>query len=334
MTDYKKSVWKGRRVTDTKTFIDKATWTWLGDLFNYSKVDYKGSKEKVKVICRVHGEFLIKPSNHLSGKGCRKCRSDTTKRLLTSNNQEFIRKAMRVHQGKYTYDEVDYKLNSEKVSINCPDHGSFSMIAKNHLKGHGCPECALHKIKTTLSSNTEDFVRKARKVHGNRYTYKNVDYVAAIEKVLVTCKCHGNFAITPHNHLQGQGCSECYYEAKSWRLTPEQKNLRYFTYLVSISPINNPDRKFYKVGITGKSVEKRLSSLISDGFTYQILSEYEDTGVKCQELEDSVLEVIRAGNQFRRTKDLRGTITGGWTECFEECMLDKVKHVFDVIKGD
>lgn len=44
-----------------------------GDKYDYSKVEYKGNKIKVCVICPIHGEFWISPSKHFSGQGCRKC---------------------------------------------------------------------------------------------------------------------------------------------------------------------------------------------------------------------------------------------------------------------
>jgi len=41
--------------------------------FDYSKVDYNGAYEKIKVICKIHGEFMQIASVHLNGCGCPKC---------------------------------------------------------------------------------------------------------------------------------------------------------------------------------------------------------------------------------------------------------------------
>lgn len=54
------------------TFIKRAREI-HGDKYDYSKVEYKNSKEKVCIICPVHGEFWQTPSNHLASKGCRQC---------------------------------------------------------------------------------------------------------------------------------------------------------------------------------------------------------------------------------------------------------------------
>lgn len=45
-----------------------------GDKYDYSKVDYRGNKSKVILICPKHGEFAVTPNKHISrGDGCPKC---------------------------------------------------------------------------------------------------------------------------------------------------------------------------------------------------------------------------------------------------------------------
>ena len=43
------------------------------DFYDYSKVVYKSSRDKVIVICPVHGEFTKTPDSHKRGSGCSKC---------------------------------------------------------------------------------------------------------------------------------------------------------------------------------------------------------------------------------------------------------------------
>lgn len=45
-----------------------------GDKYDYSLVEYAGTNNKVKIICREHGEFLQRSSAHLYGQGCMGCR--------------------------------------------------------------------------------------------------------------------------------------------------------------------------------------------------------------------------------------------------------------------
>lgn len=56
---------------------------------------------------------------------------------------------------------------------------------------------------------TEEFIERARKVHGNKYDYSKVNYVNAKTKVCIICPIHGEFWQTPDLHLQGHGCSLC-----------------------------------------------------------------------------------------------------------------------------
>ncbi len=48
-----------------------------GDKYNYSKVNYKGNKSKIIIICKQHGEFDQKPNGHLRGNGCPRCMNKT-----------------------------------------------------------------------------------------------------------------------------------------------------------------------------------------------------------------------------------------------------------------
>jgi very-short-patch-repair endonuclease len=63
--------------------------------------------------------------------------------------------------------------------------------------------------KLNRRSTAEEFVTKASIVHGNRYTYHLVEYLNNKTKVAITCQAHGEFLMTPHNHLGGKGCPKC-----------------------------------------------------------------------------------------------------------------------------
>ena len=55
----------------------------------------------------------------------------------------------------------------------------------------------------------EDFIRKAKEVHGNKYDYSKTSYVDSHTKVIITCPKHGDFEVLPYNHLSGTGCKKC-----------------------------------------------------------------------------------------------------------------------------
>ena len=134
----------------TKEFIAKAKAV-HGDRYDYSKVEYVDSKTEVCIICSEHGEFWQKPKNHLSGYGCPICSGRKKMRTI-----DFINRAKSVHGDKYDYSKTEYKGNSEKVCIFCPEHGEFWQRANNHLKGVGCPKCGIIKSSSAQKIWTQE----------------------------------------------------------------------------------------------------------------------------------------------------------------------------------
>ena len=56
---------------------------------------------------------------------------------------------------------------------------------------------------------TQEFIDRARAVHGDVYDYSLVEYQSARENVSIYCHEHGEFKQSPDSHLQGNGCSIC-----------------------------------------------------------------------------------------------------------------------------
>ena len=56
---------------------------------------------------------------------------------------------------------------------------------------------------------TEEFIQRARKVHGDKYDYSKVEYVDSKTNVCILCKEHGAFIQAPNSHLNSRGCPEC-----------------------------------------------------------------------------------------------------------------------------
>ena len=180
-----------------------------GEIYDYSKVDYINARTKVCIICNIHGKFLQLPGSHLSNKGCSKCGHEIKIQKLTSNTDEFIKKAKEIHGDKYDYSKVNYKHSKEKVSIICKIHGEFLQEPSKHLEKHGCNECGIEQSRQKQTSNTEEFIEKAKEIHGDEYDYSKVNYKHSLEKISIICNIHGEFLQTPSTHLSGCGCSKC-----------------------------------------------------------------------------------------------------------------------------
>ena len=133
----------------TEEFIERAIKVHNGK-YNYSKTEYKTAKDKVCIICPVHGEFWQAPTNHLNGSGCMKCANDKKAELQLDTLENFIKKAKSIHGEKYDYSLAKYQKSSVEIAIICNKHGVFYQTPNKHLNGQGCPLCAKDKYKKIL----------------------------------------------------------------------------------------------------------------------------------------------------------------------------------------
>jgi ribosomal protein L37AE/L43A len=63
--------------------------------------------------------------------------------------------------------------------------------------------------KKRAYNNQESFVVAATEQHKGKYSYDETVYVNAHNKVIITCPIHGQFSMSPTNHIQGKGCAFC-----------------------------------------------------------------------------------------------------------------------------
>ena len=208
---------KSKYKDEKQTFIEKAKLV-HGNKYDYSKVEYINYHTKVCIICPIHGEFWKTPAKHLSAKqGCPKCNKDTQKTINFNGHttEEWIEKAKKIHGNKYDYSKVKYVNSRTKVRIICPIHGEFLQFPSYHLEGYGCKECANEKL--TLSQ--EEFIKKCREKHGDKYDYSKVKYVNSKTKVIIVCPKHGEFSVTPNHFIKCENkhireCPKCAIEKR------------------------------------------------------------------------------------------------------------------------
>ena len=187
-------------------FIEKANKKHCNK-YDYSKVNYINSHTEVIIICPEHGEFLQRPSTHLRC-GCPKCGLERKSKKLSLTTEQFIERSKIIHNNEYDYSQTIYKNASTKVDILCQQHGIFKQLPFAHLSGQGCPYCAGKNI------TTEDFIKKAKLIHDEKYDYSKVNYVNNNTKVSIICAKHGEFLQSPSKHLIGQGCPYCAIEKR------------------------------------------------------------------------------------------------------------------------
>ena len=228
------------KLITNKEYIEKAEKKY-GKKYDYSKVNYINSRIKITIICKKHGEFVIKPLDHLR-KECYKCA------FGIPNTKEWIQKAIEIHGNKYNYSKVKYFNSKTKIIIKCNKHNNeFDIIPYNHLKqkAGGCVECKkssktqikIPKLLGKKSSKTQikipkllgkkrnryttkTYIEACKHIHGNKYNYSETEYINGDTKVTIICKEHGKFEQRGKSHLQGKGCIKCsgkyQYTTKEW----------------------------------------------------------------------------------------------------------------------
>ncbi|MGY8635818.1 hypothetical protein RAD15_25435 [Bradyrhizobium sp. 14AA] len=185
-----------------------------GDKYSYELSRYTGIAEKLTISCRLHGTFRQTAATHLKGSGCRQCAIDEALFTPRLTQQEFIDRCIAVHDGFYDYSTTAYQRTHDQIEIICPLHGSFSQLASNHVRGHGCRRCAGY------GRTTEEFIDDARAVHGDRYDYSNTEFETVDGIVSIICKIHGSFQQRALGHLHGKGCTGCQHDG--WRLSQDE----------------------------------------------------------------------------------------------------------------
>ena len=172
--------------------------------YDYSLVEYKNNRTKVKIICSVHGVFEQSPKSHLRGSECPVCSNNKKWKKFTKNQSDLIKEFINVHNDKYDYSLVEYKNSHTKIIVLCTKHGEFNITPSHHLNGVGCSKCA-----NNYKYSTSEFIIKSNIIHDNKYDYSLVEYKNNKTKIKIICHVHDVFEQLPYHHLNKSGCPKC-----------------------------------------------------------------------------------------------------------------------------
>jgi hypothetical protein len=173
-----------KRMTN-EDFISKSKEVWK-DKYDYSLVEYKNIKTKIKIIYN-DWIFLQKAEDHLLGKMC-ELRWDTNR---------FIFESKKMHGDEYDYSKTVFKNMNTKV-ILLKNGIEYLQNPSKHLMGRK-PE----RVRI-LRSNT-DFIDDARSIWGYKYDYSLVDYKGSHIEVLIKYD-DVIYRQKPVLHLLGYNC--------------------------------------------------------------------------------------------------------------------------------
>lgn len=206
---------------------------------------YNGNKSNIIVKCTIHNYIWNSKPNwlmHEDKYDCQKCYDERRGKTTVVGKEKFVKKANTIHHNRFDYSKSQYINNKTKLIIICSEHGEFSMTPEKHInRGQGCPKCANKDV------TTEEFIKKAQKIHGTKYDYSKSNYINTISKVCIICPKHGEFWQTVESHLYGKcGCPTCNSSKLEILIDNILKNNN-FNYLFQYKPIfiGNKTLDFY-----------------------------------------------------------------------------------------
>jgi hypothetical protein len=264
----------------TDSFIAKARKV-HGDKYSYANVNYISSTTNITITCPIHGDFNQSPNNHKCGKGCSVCAAEYRGINSRSTEGDFILRAKSVHGEKYSYGKVEYVTSKHRVIITCPTHGDFSQEPRHHLSGSGCEKCGKQSLAEIFAFTTDEFIARAKEIHGDNYNYDKVDYINSQHKVAIICKEHGPFEQVANSHLQGSGCPSC----GAYGFKPE---LPAYLYVLSVE---GPIGGFTGYGITGDLTKRlKVHKCNLEALGFRIYEEYSAlmSGTSAAEIESRI----------------------------------------------
>ncbi len=291
----------------TEQFIEDAKLV-HGDKYDYSLVEYRTAKEKIKIVCKEHGEFEQSATHHLVGGSCKKC-SLKIKNFGRKTTIEFINDAIKIHDNNYDYSLVEYTDWKTKVKVICNlCKNIFEISPNNHKNGKGCKECGIKRRTKKLSHTKEIFIEKANIKHNNFYNYDKVEYTNSSSKVIIGCPIHGDFEQEANSHIYGTGCPKCSLDCNTYRRSHYIKLSETATlYLISVY---NNEESFYKIGKTINEVKKRFPCKEKLPYNYTIIKEYKSN---IEEIYDLEIELHRKYKDFKYLPKINFK---GYTECY------------------
>lgn len=264
------------------------------------------------VIYTEFGDCKSQPTSILAGM------SPSLKSAI--NKIDYIKNILKHKYPKLFNEILEYgKYNGYHDNILVRNKYGWCSVQTSNLLSGKTPT-----IVTALDKN-EYFKNRAVEIHGDLYDYSKTVYNMNKGKVCITCKKHGDFQQNPDNHLYGFGCEKCGNESGvgGYNKTNADRNKELWSKIDAIVytiKCKLESESFYKIGIT---VKENISDRFNGRFPYEY-----DTIYKINtNLYDATFIENELHSIFLDYKYKPSMYFGGWTECFSEIDLDKIKAI-------
>jgi len=124
---------------------------------------------------------------------------------------EVIERIKAVHGDTYGFNNFKYTRMHDHTFLTCKKHGDFKITPNKAIIGRGCRDCADEAKAVLFRRPLKDFIRDARRAHGNQYIYRGfVEIVNNNTPVTMFCRaCKKPVKQRINEHLQGKHHSRC-----------------------------------------------------------------------------------------------------------------------------
>ena len=305
----------------TEEFISRCIKVYGKEKYIFDKTTYINSREKVQIYCTKCKKYFWRVAKEIrDGKGCPLCGIKRRNKTNTLTTEAIIKNAQAVH-GKelFDYSEVNYTGHRCKIKITCLKCGHFFYKRPDqHISAkQGCPLCAKEEQKMKVSLSQEEFIRRVKEIHEDRFDFSSVNYINNNTKVKVWCKsCFEFFYILPRVLLDGGGHQKC-----SGGFSPEKYGKAHSKSFLYIIHMFGMDENFYKIGIAKQGVIKRFESL--KDYNYEILFQKQLSGYDARKTE---IELHKLHKKYKYYPHVQFP---GHTECFSRIDLPLIKQTIN-----
>ena len=246
--------------------------------------------KKARFICSEHRPFRKRAYDCLEQlHPCTKC--GLGRRASGYSDDEAYAVFQKRVPADYTVQPFVYEGRETLVTVCCGKHPAYEVQFGSGVRGIKCRKCshaaAMGKRKASIKKANdkkrlkffEDWLRRARERHGDKFDYSKVKYKTRKSRVLIGCPVHGFRPQVAETHLT-KGCRLCadeelagLYSERYFELFPERKKSPATLYYVRIEV---GTESFYKIGITVTRVKTRFSAALKEA-DVEILAELKTT---------------------------------------------------------
>lgn len=284
--------------------------------YDFSQAEYINSKVPLKCICKHHGVFYKSYSKlvHRS-QSCAECSKEIHRFMHTSKSLSLLYEK---HNHNIHYGIEDISVYPAVIAVYCPKHGkSTTNLEALTQRKFGCIKCSIEHTADLKRKDLNDFISKAKTIHGDKYDYSKSIYTEAKNKITITCTDHGDFEQLVSGHLSGYGCKKCASNGKGRVDMDKPCKLYYFNVIGT---------NLYKIGVTAQSLKERYRTKFDkDQMRIIFIKEYR-TGREAYEKEQYLLKtynqhlyngpkVLGSGNTELFTVDV---FNGDYSEILED----------------